>query len=253
MNFKFWQKFKIKDDLTALDRLTLGLAEFFGTAILMFVGCLGCAHYASSPAIPRPLFQSGIAFGFSILMAIQCFGHISGCHINPIITLGAFIVGVLPLIEVPVYLIGQFLGSFAGFGLVRLLLLDDYIFGNVPGAKQAGICAVGLNSDLTPLQGLFVEVLISFILVTIACSVWDERNENNSESVSMKFGFGVASIVIAAGPYTAAHMNPARTLGPAVLNGYWDYHWIFWVGPLTGCLLASLLYSILYSKDSKTS
>lgn len=101
---------------------------------------------------------------------------------------------------------------------------------------------MGLHPDLTPSQGLFIEVILSFSLVSIALSVWDSRNAENLDTIPIKFGLGVACLVMTGvsfntimlkifkflfkGTFTASHMNPARTIGPAIINNFWEYHWV---------------------------
>ncbi|RZC41003.1 MIP domain containing protein, partial [Asbolus verrucosus] len=218
------KKIKLNDNTTVIDKITFALAEFFGTAILMFLGCMGCVNIAYL----RSAMDAAIAFGLAVLIAIQCFGHISGAHINPIITVAATMLGYLPLIQAPVYILSQILGAIVGFALLHSVTQDKFILG--PG-DFPGVCSPMLNPNITEIQGFVLEFSISFILVLVCCGVWDRRNAVKTDSIPIRFGLTIAGLALAGGPYTGAHMNPARSLAPALLNNDWNTNWVRKVVP----------------------
>ncbi|KAF5271375.1 hypothetical protein FQA39_LY08173 [Lamprigera yunnana] len=243
------------DKLSTLDRVILCAAEFFGTAILVFVGCMSCAVGLSGGEVPHE--QISLAFGLGIMLAVQTFGHISGGHINPIVSIAAVIMGQLALIEFPIYLIGQFAGAFAGYGLLMSITPSHHqakyetrqIASNVTeNVKIIGLCSPSINSELSGFQGMFCEFILSLMFILICCSVWDHRNANKHDSVAIKIGLAVTGLVLAGGPFSGANMNPARSFAPAAWHGDWKGHWAYWVGPILAAIAASGLYRIVFLK-----
>ncbi|XP_056635561.1 uncharacterized protein LOC130444459 [Diorhabda sublineata] len=253
---KRWQIVQLTDKMSTKDRIVLCAAEIGGTAILLFLGCLGCVNsLASGGFIPHE--QISFTFGLAVMVAIQVFGHISGAHINPIVTVAAATLGDLPLIQVPIYFVGQLIGSLLGFGLLLVVTPEvnvGNVYNNITGIKiGSGVCSPGLHPNITTGQGLFVEFLLSLILVLFCCGIWDRRNKDKHDSVPIKFGLAVAVLAMAGGPYTGANMNPARSFAPALLNGDWNNHWIYWIGPLAAGFVGGLLYRLIFRKPEPPS
>ncbi|XP_044266387.1 aquaporin AQPcic-like [Tribolium madens] len=256
MHLKFWEKIRVSGNSSVVDKITIALAEFFGTAILLFIGCLGCTYrFPSGIGVKGidDLLHGSFAFGLAIMIAIQCFGHISGGHVNPLLTLAGIIVGYVPIVDSLFFFLGQFLGALGGFGLLKLLIPVKYVHvlalstSEKAASDSAGVCSGVMH--IRDENGLVMELLMSFILVMIICAVWDAKNKTKTDSTALRVGLAVTGIAIAAGPYTGGHINPARTLAPAILNNYWVSHWAYWVGQLTGALVAAILYSIVFSSS----
>lgn len=112
-------------------------------------------------------------------------------------------------------------------------------------------CVTDLHPDLSAIQGLVVEGIATAVLMLVVCSVWDSRNEKNTDSVSIKFGLTVAVLATAVGPYTGCSMNPARSFGPALWNNQWRHHWVYWFGPIGGALIFSFMYRIIFGVPDK--
>jgi aquaporin related protein len=106
------------------------------------------------------------------------------------------------------------------------LLPKLIIFGKEVKDNSHGVCSPVLHSQLTETQGIFVEFMISFILVLVICGIWDAKNKGKTDSTPLRFGLALGGLAIAAGPYTGGNMNPARTLAPAIINNYWTSHWV---------------------------
>ncbi|CAG9862713.1 unnamed protein product [Phyllotreta striolata] len=229
---------KLFDNMSSLERLVSCLSEFAGTACLVFVGCLGCT-------INAPLEQVAFTFGFAIMIGVQAFGHISGAHINPAVTVAAAALGHFPLINIPIYVAGQLLGSLTGFGLVKAIAKTKI------NDSALGVCSPAPNPDLSGFQIFLVEFLLTLVLVWVCCAIWDSRNAENTDSVSIKLGLTVAGLAMAGGAYSGANMNPARSFGPALLDGDWIYHWAYWSGPLTAGFVGGLLYRVLFAREPK--
>ncbi|XP_043263262.1 aquaporin AQPcic-like [Colletes gigas] len=237
-----WLSSLIAEDATGWDTLIIGLAEMIGTAILVFIGCTGCI--GSLNVVPS-IFQISLTFGLAVMIAIQCIGHISGAHINPAITVAALILGKKSLPMAVLYIAAQCLGSLIGYSLLKAITPAELMFASTPD-KANSFCMTEINEKLSVPQGFMAEMIGTGILVFFACGLWDHRNASNTDSVPMRFGFCVTVLCIIFIPYTGCSLNPARTLGPAVWNGYWSHHWIFWLAPITGALVASLLYRCLF-------
>ncbi|CAH0558342.1 unnamed protein product [Brassicogethes aeneus] len=248
-------KIQIGDDMTTVDRVVLFLGEVGGTAILVFLGCMGCIAWGTDSAgnpVGPPHEQISWTFGLAVMVAVQVFGHVSGSHINPVVTVAAATLGNISLIQVPIYFIGQMAGALLGFGLLKGCTPEFYFQNNrntTLGEKLPGLCSPSPNPNITAQQAFLVEFIITFILVLVCCGVWDPRNAKHHDSVPIRFGFAIAVLAMAGGPYTGANMNPARSFAPALFNGDWKHHWVYWVGPLAAAFLGALLYRFVYAKD----
>ncbi|XP_030751163.1 aquaporin AQPcic-like [Sitophilus oryzae] len=217
------KKLRINDDMSWMDRVVLFLGEVGGTAVLMFLGCMGCVGAITSNGVISDE-QMSWAFGFAVLIAIQIFGHISGAHISPVVTLAAFVLGNVSLMQLPIYFLGQLFGALTGFGLLMVVTPSNYIKNRTSTAKVPGVCSPAINPKISRFQAFLVEFIITAILSWVCCAIWDPRNSNKLDSLTIRFGFTIAVLAMTAGPYTGAHMNPARSLAPALFNGDWDDH-----------------------------
>ena len=237
-----WLSSLMQEDATGWETLMFGLGEVIGTAILVFIGCAGCI--GSMDSVPSNL-QISLTFGFAVMIAIQCVGHISGAHLNPAITVAAVILGKKSLPMAALYTCAQCVGSLLGYGLLKLITPSTLLY-STSLAKAGSFCTTDVYHGLKANQGFLVEILATAVLVLFACGLWDYRNVKNTDSVSIRFGLCIAVLCMVFIPYTGSSMNPARSLGPAVWNGYWDNHWIYWVGPICGAIVAALLYRCLF-------
>lgn len=232
------------------DILTLGFAELIGTALLLFLGCMGCVK--SPESVPVPHHLSGIIFGFVVLLIIQLFGHISGAHLNPAVTFSSAIQGQLRPVLIPIYIVAQFIGALLGFAMLKVLLpleLTTKVFFN-PETNETeykyGLCSTTVHPKLSTIQGLTIEVIITTVLIMVCCAVWDKRNAANTDSTAVRFGFVISVISMVAGPFTGASMNTVRSFAPALFNNDWDSHWIYWVGPTLGSLIGTFCYKFIF-------
>ncbi|XP_063903257.1 aquaporin AQPcic-like isoform X2 [Zophobas morio] len=224
-----------------LNGLTIATAEFIGTALLVFLTCMGCTKEMFGEIIP--VAQTSLASGLSVMTAIQIFGHISGAHVNPAITLCAVIMGEISLTSVPIYVSSQIAGSLTGYALLTAVTPDKYL-------DTAGHCATAPHMEISLIQACVVEFLATFIMALAICASWDPKNSSKGDSVPIRIGLIVFLLNISAGAYTGASMNPARSLGPIVWNHYrWYTHWVYWVGPVLGAVLAGHFYKKVFLKQ----
>lgn len=232
--------------MQTLDKVSVFLAELIGTALLVFFGCMGCA---TNLGVPSTHLNICINFGLTVMMIVQIFGCVSGSHINPAVTAAAYIYQLVSLPMAALYFVAQMIGGFVGFGLLKAVTPANVVY---PVNATVGLCTTMPNESISPIQGMAVELIITATLIWVVCGVWDPRNAKHHDSVPLKFGFTIATLALAAGPYTGASMNPARSFAPAVWNGNFEHHWVYWVGPMAGAIIAALAYKTVFRREVPT-
>jgi MIP family channel proteins len=207
---------------------TAAIAEAIGTFILVFAGTGAVmVNHISGGAITH----LGISFVFGAVVAalIYSLGHISDAHFNPAVTLGFWASGFFPRQKVVAYILAQTLGAIAASALLRLSL------GNV---AQLG-ATLPLKDNWV--QAFVLETVLTFILMfVILGSGLDRRSPVGFAGLAI--GLTVALEAAFMGPITGASMNPVRSLGPAIVGGIWQHHWLYWVAPILGAQLAVFVY-----------
>ncbi|XP_011684377.1 PREDICTED: aquaporin AQPAe.a-like [Wasmannia auropunctata] len=226
--------------------LSMFAAEVVGTCILLLCGCMG--NVGSLGSTPPPPLQTALTFGLTVNLVIMTIGHISGAHLNPAVTIGAVIMGLKSIPTGVIYILGQLVGAIIGYGLLKVVTPTE-LFNDGNPNSTVGVCVTVVHPGLSCVQGLLVEVFCTFCLLCAACATWDLRCAHITDSVALKFGFSVATLSFAAGPYTGCSMNPARSFAPAFWNSSWKDHWIYWVGPILGGLLGTFAYQVLFAES----
>ncbi|KAH8401795.1 hypothetical protein KR009_007895, partial [Drosophila setifemur] len=226
-----------------LDNISIVFAEMIATAMLMFLGCMGCVQ---NTVFTNSFFQGSLNFGFVVLICIQCFGCVCGAHLNPAVTLAQYVYNMISLPMALAYFVAQVVGAFIGYGLLKGVLPENAIF---TSDTPNGVCVTSVNSTLTSWQGVSIEFLITCVLISICCGVWDPRNAKHQDSTALRFGLAISCLSLTAGQLTGASMNPARSFAPAIWNGFWENHWIYWVGPMGGALVTSLVYKFAFRRE----
>lgn len=173
-----------------LDKICAFLAELLGTAMLVFLGCMGCVK---TEAFENSHFQMTLNFGLVVMVIVQCFGCVSGSHLNPTVTIAAFIYNMVSAPVAIIYFCGQMLGGFIGYGLLKVVMPDSIING-----PADGLCVTVVNPALTEGQGVMIEFIITAILILVCCGVWDPRNAKFHDSVPIRFGLAIACLAITA-------------------------------------------------------
>lgn len=214
------------------------LAELIATMLLIVFGCMACIPITGHPLQP-PLYAP-FGFGFVVSFNVQIFGHISGAHMNPAVTLASLIWGSISVTLTITYIIAQCIGAILGYGILLAVSPVDLI--------SNGICMTLPHAGHTSVQALVIEIILTATLSLICCACWDPINEHKQESVPLKFGLAITGLSIAGGPMTGASMNPARSLGPSVWTGIWAAHWIYWTGPFIGSTIATIFYKYIWLK-----
>jgi aquaporin Z len=228
------------------------LAEFFGTFWLTFGGCgsavLAAKFLATEGATPINLgiglVGVALAFGLTVLTMAYAIGHISGCHLNPAVSVGLFVGGRFKGSELPGYVISQVLGAIAGAAVLTLIASGKPGFSLAAGLASNGY---GEHSPggYSMVAGLVSEVVLTFFFLMIILGATDSRAPKGFAPIAI--GLGLTLIHLIGIPVTNVSVNPARSTGPAIFVGGWALQqlWLFWVAPLIGAVLAGFVYPLV--------
>ncbi|CAN1300669.1 Aquaporin PIP1-1, partial [Linum perenne] len=224
-----------------------GIAEFMATFLFLYITVLTVMGVSKSPSKCSTVGIQGIAwaFGGMIFALVYCTAGISGGHINPAVTFGLFLARKLSLTRAVFYIIMQVLGAICGAGVVK----------GFEGSQSYELQGGGANvvaGGYTKGDGLGAEIIGTFVLVYTVFSATDaKRNARDSHVpilAPLPIGFAVFLVHLATIPITGTGINPARSLGAAIIfnkEHAWDDHWIFWVGPFIGAALAALYHQVV--------
>ena len=220
-----------------LDPLRRGVAEFIGAFTLVFVGA-GAIMSAAGVHDPT-LIGVAVAHGLAIAVMVSAVGHISGGHFNPAVTFGFLVTRRLDPMLAVVYWLAQFGGA-----VIAALLLKWIFPTSAVDATKLGTPL--LNSSIGAGAGVAVEIILTFFLVWVIFATAADPRGTFKSIAGLAIGFTITLDILMGGPLTGAAMNPARALGPELVQGEWGDAWIWYVGPLVGGAAAALLYEWLY-------
>jgi MIP family channel proteins len=218
------------------------LAECISTFGLCFIGAgVIITNQMTNGAVG--LLGIALAHGLVLAVMVSAFGHVSGGHVNPAVTIGLLVGGKIGGGRAVGYIISQLVG-----GVIAGLLLRAIFPAAVWGPANLG--TPGLAPNVSAGTGVLVELILTFFLVT---AVYGTAVDEKAPKIG-GFGIGLVLVfdILMGGPLTGASMNPARTFGPAVASGFWANHWVYWVGPILGGILAAVAYRI-YSGGNSSS
>ena len=217
------------------------VAEFIGTFWLVLGGCGSAVLAAGFPGVGIGLLGVSLAFGLTVLTMAYAIGHISGCHLNPAVTIGLAVSGRFKSSEIPGYVIAQVLGAVAAAALLYLIASGKTGF-----SLTGGLAANGYG-DHSPgryslLAGFVTELTMTFMFLMIILGVTDRRAPQGFAPLAI--GLALTLIHLISIPVTNTSVNPARSTGPALIVGGWALQqlWLFWVAPLIGAVLAGTVY-----------
>ena len=211
------------------------LAEFVGTFVLVFCG-VGAAVLDGKDLGPVGI---SLTFGLTLAAMAYAIGPISGCHINPAVTIGVAVAGKMKWMDTPGYIIAQVLGGIAASALLLLIAPSG-----IAGAANA------LQGSFTLTAGFLTEMVFTMVLVLTVIGSTDAKAPAGFAGIPI--GFALAVTNFAAIPVTNASINPARSIGPALFAGGGDpisQLWLFIVAPIAGGILAALIFAIIRNKD----
>ena len=216
-------------------------AEFLGTMWLVFGGCGSAVLAAAFPSVGIGLLGVSLAFGLTVLTMAYAIGHISGCHLNPAVTIGLWTGKRIPTSDIAPYIIAQVLGAIAGAGILFVIASGKAGFSTSGGFASNGY---GANSPgaYSLLACLVAEVFLTFMFLMIILGSTDKRAPAGLAPLAI--GFGLTLIHLISIPVTNTSVNPARSTGPALFVGGWAISqlWLFWVAPIVGAALAGVVY-----------
>jgi len=224
------------------------VAEFIGTFWLVFGGCGSAVLAAAFPEVGIGLLGVSFAFGLTVLTMAYAIGHISGCHLNPAVTVGLCVGKRFPGGEVAQYIVAQVLGGIAGAGVLYSIASGKAGFDLSGGLASNGF-AEHSPGGYSMMAGLTAEIVLTFMFLMIILGATDKRAPAGFAPIAI--GLGLTLIHLIGIPVTNLSVNPARSTGPAVFVGGWAVQqlWLFWVAPIVGAILAGVVYPMFESKD----
>jgi len=225
-------------------------AEFFGTLVLVLMGCGSAVIAGANGETGVGLLGISFAFGLSVLAMAYAIGHISGCHINPAISIGMVIAGRMKIGEAAYYIIAQILGGIAG-AFILLCIANgnaDYSLSSV-GLGQNGY-ADSSPQHYNLLSGFIAEVVLTFIFLLVIFGATSTKNIHGGFA-GLSIGLSLVLIHIVGIPVTGVSVNPARSIGPALIVGgeAISQLWLFIVAPLLGAILSAVVWRSLLERD----
>jgi aquaporin Z len=223
-------------------------AEFLGTFWLVLGGCGSAVLAAAFPGLGIGFVGVALAFGLTVLTMAFAIGHISGCHLNPAVSVGLWAGGRFPASGLLPYIVAQVAGAIAAAGVLFVIAggRPDFDLANGFAANGYGAHSPG---GYTLLAGLVCEVVMTLMFLIIILGATDRRAPAGFAPLAI--GFGLTLIHLVSIPVTNTSVNPARSTGQALFVGGWaiEQLWLFWLAPIVGALLAGFAYKWIWEKD----
>jgi aquaporin Z len=220
------------------------VAEFIGTFWLVLGGCGSAVLAAAFPSVGIGLLGVSLAFGLSVLTMAYAIGHVSGCHLNPAVSIGLSVGRRFPAGELIPYVIAQVLGGVAGAGILYLIASGKPGFSVAGGLASNGYGAHS-PGDYALGAAFACEIVMTFMFLLIILGSTHGRAPQGFAPIAI--GFALTLIHLISIPVTNTSVNPARSTGPAVFVGGWAIQqlWLFWVAPIIGVVLAGIIYPLI--------
>ena len=223
-------------------------AEFFGTFWLVLGGCGSAVLAAAFPKLGIGLLGVALAFGLTVLTMAYAIGHISGCHLNPAVSLGLWAGGRFPAKQLAPYVLAQLLGGMLAGGVLYLIASGRNGFDLTAGFAANGY---GIHSPggYSLLAALLCEVVMTMMFILIILGATDKRAPQGF--APLPIGLGLTLIHLISIPVTNTSVNPARSTAVALFVGDWALAqlWLFWVAPLAGALIGAAIYRFIGGTD----
>ena len=200
------------------------IAEFIGTFALIFIGAGAVAINIGG------LIGAAFAHGFVIVGFIYAYGHISGTHLNPAVTISLFLGKQIDAMNAIGYIVVQLIAAIVAAAALAFVL----------GGTESGLGVTVLADGVSPMQGIVVEIILTFFLVNAVYHTAVSGKAGNFAGLAI--GCTLICLILMGGPLTGASLNPARTIGPAVIAGNYADLWLYFVGPILGGVLAAAVY-----------
>ncbi|MEQ9379565.1 MAG: aquaporin Z [Pirellulales bacterium] len=223
-------------------------AEFLGTFWLTFGGCGSAVLAAGFPDVGIGWLGVALAFGLTLMTMAFAIGHISGCHINPAVSVGLLLGKRFKAAEFVPYVIVQVLGAIAGASVLYVIASGSADF-----SLEDGFAANGYGehspAGYSLLAGFVTEVVLTFFFLMIILGSTDSRAPAGFAPIAI--GLGLTLMLLIGIPVTNLSVNPARSTGPALFVGGWAIAqlWLFWVAPIIGASIAGVLYNLVFAEE----
>ena len=224
------------------------VAEFIGTFWLVLGGCGSAVLSAAFPEVGIGLLGVSLAFGLTVVTMAYAIGHISGCHLNPAVTVGLWSGGRFPASEVIPYIVFQVLGAIAGAFVLYIIASGQAGF-----SLEGGLASNGYGDhspgNYTMMSGFITEFVMTFMFLIVILGATHKLA--SPAMAGLAIGLALTLIHLISIPVTNTSVNPARSTGPAVMVGDWAMTqlWLFWLAPLLGALIAGIVYRWLSPSD----
>jgi aquaporin Z len=233
-------------------KMTLGnrlAAEFIGTFWLVLGGCGSAVLAAAFPDVGIGLLGVSLAFGLTVLTMAYAIGHVSGCHLNPAVSVGLVVGGRFKGSELVPYVVAQVLGAIVAAGVLYLIASGKAGF-DLSGGLASNGYAEHSPGGYSLVSGFVTEVVMTFMFLMIILGATDSRAPVGFAPIAI--GLGLTLIHLISIPVTNTSVNPARSTGPAVFVGGWALAqlWMFWVAPIIGAALAGIAYRAVSAERS---
>jgi aquaporin Z len=225
------------------------VAELIGTFWLVLGGCGSAVLSAAFPKVGIGLLGVALAFGLTVLTMAFAIGHISGCHLNPAVSVGLVAGGRFKASELPHYIIAQVIGATAAAAVLYFIASGKAGF-DISGGLASNGYAEHSPGGYSLGAGFVTEVVMTFMFLMIILGSTDKRAPVGFAPIAI--GLGLTLIHLISIPVTNTSVNPARSTGPALMVGGWALGqlWLFWVAPLLGAILAGFVYRYFADKGS---
>jgi aquaporin Z len=221
------------------------LAELVGTFALTFLGCgaavaLGCGSGTAS------IVGTALAFGLAVVAMAYTIGGISGCHINPAITLGCFLTGRMKARECGMYMVFQVIGAILAASVLKLIVSSAGDAAIITTDTGANTCAYGVTN------GLIVEIVLTMLFVLVVLGTTSKTNGATNNFAGLAIGLSLVLIHLVGIHFTGTSVNPARSIGPALFacGDALKQLWVFIIGPFIGGGLAAAIWKIIHPRQA---
>jgi aquaporin Z len=220
-------------------------AEAFGTFWLVFGGCGSAVLAAGVPNVGIGLMGVALAFGLTVLTMAYAIGHVSGCHLNPAVSIGLAVGKRFPMAELPAYIFAQLVGAVVASALLYVIASGAQGF-DLAGGFAANGYAEHSPNGYSLVAGFVAELILTFFFLFVILGATDSRAPAGFAPIPI--GLALCLIHLIAIPVTNVSVNPARSTGPALFVGDWALAqlWMFWIAPILGAALAGLAYPTLF-------
>ena len=225
------------------------VAEFLGTFWLVFGGCGSAVLAAAFPQLGIGFLGVALAFGLTVLTMAYAIGHISGCHLNPAVSVGLCVGKRFPAGELLPYIVAQLFGAIAGAGVLYVIASGKEGFSTAAGFASNGYGAHS-PGGYSLVACMVAEIVLTFFFLMVILGSTDKRAPQGLAPIAI--GLALALIHLISIPVTNTSVNPARSTAPAIFVGGWAVAqlWMFWVAPIIGAAIAGVVYAAVFEEEA---